>query len=408
MNRTGSGNRKALGVIFLTVFLDLLGFGIILPLLPRFAAEHQAAEWQIGLLMATYSLLQFVFAPLWGRMSDRLGRRPVLLFSIGGSVISYLLFAFAPSLTLLFISRAVAGAMAANVSAAQAYVADVTTPEERARGMGLIGAAFGLGFVFGPALAGIVSYWARAFGADSQLVLGLAAAGFSFLDLLLAGALLRESLTPELRARAAHSAGSRTERMLTALRHPAIGLPILLFFLTTLAWSQLEPTLARLGQEELRLSDAEIGYTFAYLGLIVAIVQGGFAGRMARRSGETGMIMAGTILLAAGLFLIPLARGVPGLLAVLLVVGLGQAMTMPGVQSLISRHAAATDQGSILGVTQGFSSLARVIGPAAGGWLFGMAHPYPFWLGGAVMVAGFILALRIAAKIRRTPPRDPD
>jgi DHA1 family tetracycline resistance protein-like MFS transporter len=387
--------RSPLAIIFFTVFLDLIGFGLVLPLLPSFAKDHHAQEWQIGLLMASYSLMQFFFAPVWGRLSDRIGRRPVLLVSITGSALSYLLFAFAPNLVLLFVSRMFAGIMAANISTAQAYIADVTAPEDRAKGMGMIGAAFGLGFVFGPALGAALSH--------SQQVLGLTAAGFSLLDLLLAASLLPESLTPEIRARAAAPVGNRMERMAHALRHPTIGPPILVFFLSTVAWSQLEPTAARLSQEEFHFTKGQTGLMFVYVGIIVALIQGGFAGRMARRSGESRMILTGTLLLAIGLALVPAMRSTTGLLVALAVLAAGQAMNVPGLQSLISRSTAAEEQGSTLGVSQGFSSLARAIGPAIGGWLFGVQHAYPFWFGSAIMVVAFLLSGRIAAAARRDP-----
>lgn len=388
--------RSPLGIIILTVALDLVGFGIVLPLLPTFARQpHHATDLQVGLLMATYSLMQFFFSPVWGRLSDRIGRRPVLLISISGSALSYLLFAFAPSLPVLFLSRAVAGIMAANISTAQAYVADVTPPEERAKGMGMVGAAFGLGFILGPALGGLLSH-----GSNPQMSVGLAAAGFSLLDLLLAAALLPESLTPELRARAAAPRGSRLERMAAALRHPATGIPIAIFFLSTVAWSQLEPTAALLAQEQFGFTKSQIGYLFAYLGLLVAIVQGGFAGRMARRSGEARMILMGTLLVSIGLALVPFMTRTGGLLLALTILALGQAMNVPGLQSLISRSAAQEEQGSTLGVSQGFSSLARAVGPATGGWLFGIKHAYPFWFGAALMLVAFLMAGRVAAAAR--------
>jgi DHA1 family tetracycline resistance protein-like MFS transporter len=394
-------NRSPLGVVFFTVFLDLIGFGIVLPLLPGFAAEHQAQEWQIGLLMATYSLMQFVFSPIWGRLSDRIGRRPVLLVSITGSALSYTIFAFAPSLALLFVSRIVAGIMAANIATAQAYVADVTTPENRVRGMGMIGAAFGLGFILGPALAGFLSHWAEGQGLKPQLVVGLAAAGFSFLDLLFAAARLPESLTPELRARARAPQGTRLERMAAALRSPALGSLIAVFFLSTVAWSQLEPTLVLLiRRPPFEFDAAKIGYLFAYVGIISALVQGGFAGRMARKSGEARLILTGTLCLALALAAVPMVASVGGLYAVLGFLALGQAMNLPGLQSLISRSAAADQQGATLGVTQGFSSLARVVGPALGGFLYGIHHAYPFWSGAAMMVVAFLLAGRAASRVR--------
>ena len=393
--------RSPLGIIFLTVFLDLIGFGIVLPLLPQFAGTFHVAEWQIGLLMATYSLMQFFFSPVWGRLSDRIGRRPVLLISISGSALSYLLFAFSTSLPLLFLSRAVAGIMAANIATAQAYVADVTTPENRAKGMGMVGAAFGLGFILGPALAGFLSHWANGNGTNPQVAVGLAAAGFSLLDLLLAAARLPESLTPELRAAAKVAPGTRLSRMAGALRNPALGLLIAVFFLSTVAWSQLEPTLARLIQEPpFGFGPAQTGYLFAYVGIISALVQGGFAGRMARKSGEARMIVMGTLLVGLGLVLVPVAKSVPMLYAVLGLLALGQAMNLPGLQSLISRTSAADEQGTTLGVSQGFSSLARAVGPAIGGTLFGIRHPLPFWLGAGLMVVAFLLAGRLSRPVR--------
>ncbi len=391
--------RSPLGIIFLTIFLDLVGFGIVLPLLPRFAAQHQAAEWQIGLLMGTYSLMQFFFAPVWGRLSDRIGRRPVLLFSITGSALSYLLFAFAPNLTMLFLSRLVAGIMAANLAAAQAYVADVTTPENRTRGMGMVGAAFGLGFVLGPALAGGVSHWAIGAGHSPQLAVGLVAAGFSAVDLLLAAARLPESLPKELRQKAQAPSGSRLERMAATLRNPATALPVGVFFLSTVAWSQLEPTLARLTQEDYRFNEAQTGYLFAFLGLIVALIQGGYAGRAARKSGEGRLVLTGTCLLVLGLVLLPVAPP-PLLYVAVALAGMGQAMSVPGLQSLISKGASADSQGSTLGVTQGFASLGRVLGPAVGGALFGLNHAWPFWFGAALMLVGIGLAVRIVGRAR--------
>lgn len=390
------GRTAGLGIVFLTIFLDLIGFGIVLPLLPDFARHpHNASEWQVGLLMATYSLMQFFFSPVWGRLSDRIGRRPVLLISISGSAASYLLFAFAPSLTMLFVSRAFAGIMAANIATAQAYVADVTRPEDRAKGMGLVGAAFGLGFVIGPAIGGVVSGTA-----NPQVAVGLTAAGFSLFDLILASFLLKESLAPENRNQAVAAEGTRLQRMMNALSHPTIGPPIVVFFISTVAWSQLEPTLTLLARNFFGMSRPQIGYTFAYLGLLVALIQGGYAGRAAKKVGEPRMILVGTILLAVALALVPFARGTGMLYGVLSLLALGQALNTPALQSMISRSTAAAEQGSVLGVSQGFSSLARVIGPATGGYLFGRNPAYPFWFGAVLMVLAFLLAGRVARSVQ--------
>jgi DHA1 family tetracycline resistance protein-like MFS transporter len=306
---------------------------------------------------------------------------------------------------MLFISRAVAGIMAANIATAQAYVADVTTPDNRAKGMGMVGAAFGLGFILGPALAGFLGHWAEGQGLRPQLVVGLAAAGFSLLDLLFAAARLPESLTPELRAQAEAPVGTRLERMGAALRNPATGTLIFVFFLSTVAWSQLEPTLVLLIREPpFAFTTAGTGYLFAYVGIISALVQGGFAGRMARKSGESRMILAGTLCVALALVAVPLVRSTGALYAVLGLLALGQAMNLPGLQSLISRSVGAGQQGSAMGVSQGFSSLARAVGPALGGALYGVQHAYPFWVGAALMVVAFLLAGRLASTARSAAP----
>ncbi|HEU4753857.1 MAG TPA: MFS transporter, partial [Armatimonadota bacterium] len=269
----------------------------------------------------------------------------------------------------------------------------------RAKGMGIVGAAFGLGFILGPALAGLLSH-----GANVQLTVGLAAASFSFLDLLLAAAVLKESLTPELKA-SAGDRGRRLERMAAALRHPIIGLPVVLFFIVTVAWSQLEPTAARLAQERFHFSAPQTGYMFAYLGLVVALIQGGFVGRIVKRTGEAPLLLVGTVLLGLGLALVPFASGTGGLYGVLTLLGAGQALTVPSLYSLVSRATAADQQGGTLGVTQGFSSLARAVGPALGGWLFGLRFAFPFWFGAALMAAAFLLATRVAAA---ASPHRPD
>lgn len=381
--------RSPLALIFFTVFLDLIGFGIVLPLLPGFAADYGASEWQIGLLMASYSLMQFVFAPIWGALSDRVGRKPVLLFSLGGSAASYMLFAAAPSLPVLFIARLAAGAMAANISTAQAYVADVTTEERRAQGMGLIGAAFGLGFVFGPALAGLLSGGTTQ---EAQWRVGVAAALLSAIDLLLMAFILPESLTREKRAGQPRR-WPRLESMKLVIADPRLAPPILVFFLATVAWSSLEPTLVRLLSTEFSFERPQIGYLFAGFGLLAAILMGGVTGRLAARVGEVRMVRAGALFLTIGLVSVALAHSLASLYGALLLLAVGQAALVPAVQSIISRTAAAGAQGGTLGVSQGFSSLARVIGPAMGGWLFGLMPAAAFLSAGLVVAVALGIAI---------------
>jgi predicted MFS family arabinose efflux permease len=384
--------RSPLFVVFFTIFLDLLGFGLVLPLLPQFARQFGASDTQIGLLFASYSLMQFLFAPLWGRLSDRIGRRPVLLISISGSAGANLLLAFAPSLAWLLASRLFAGMMAANVGTAQAYVADVTAPADRARGMGMVGAAFGLGFVFGPMLAIFVGDW-------GQQGVGLTAAALSLVDLALAAAILPESLPPERRREARAARGNRLRQMGQALSNPAIGPAILIFFLGTFAFGTFETTFTLFLADRLGVrSPGEVGGYFGYLGVLAALVQGGVTGRLARKTGEAPLVVAGCVLLAAGYGLLPTAAAQPAVLATLALIGFGQALNQPAVNSLISRSAGAAEQGSILGVNQGFSSLARVFGPAAGGWLYQRGPAYPYWLSAGVVVAAGGLAAWIAAR----------
>jgi len=386
---------RPLAIVFFTVFLDLLGFGLVLPLLPHFSLTYQASRAQIGLLMGTYSLFQFVFAPVWGSLSDRVGRKPVLLLSITGSTLSYVIFALAPSLSWLFISRALAGTMAANLATAQAYVADVTTPENRARGMGMVGAAFGLGFVFGPAL-GIFA------GPRGQLTVGLLAASLSGLDLLLASVILHESLPRERRGRV-RPTGHRIRRMVIALKNPLLGSTILIFFLVTLAWSSLEPTLPLLlGEPPFHYGAGGIAGALTYMGFVVAFFQGGLAGRLARKGGEGRMVLMGLLCLIGGLIALPLMMRVGGLYTALTFLAMGQGMNSPALNSMISRAAAADEQGATLGVSQGFSSLARIIGPALAGTLYGLNRGLPYWVAAGLALVAMGLAIQVAVvHIRR-------
>ncbi len=398
--------RSPLGVIFLTVFLDLLGFGIVIPV-AAFYVRALGGSGMSGAQAATtttwlgvlYSLMQFVFAPIWGRLSDRVGRRPIILISVAGSCVSYLLFGLAGSLPLLLFSRALAGAMAANISTAQAYIADVTTPENRTKGMGMIGAAIGLGFVFGPAIAWAIG-GAHA-GRPSPAVPFLAA-GLAALNLVLAYFLLPESHQPG----AAPGAGRREyglQPFRRALSHPRVGLPILMFFLSTLAFAAMEWTLTPFLIDRFAFTQKETGKLFFGLGILIALVQGGLVRRMAKGSREPQMLVAGTLLMVPGLALIPWAPSVGALWGVLAVLAFGQGITSPSVSSLISTATEASEQGAVLGVSQGMASLARAIGPLAAGWLIGarqsVAAPFP--AAGIVMALAFLLSLKVMTATRK-------
>jgi MFS family permease len=371
--------RKPLTTIFLIVFTDLVGFGIVIPLLPLYAEHYGPAPWEFGLLMASYSAMQFVFAPLLGRLSDRVGRRPVLLISLVGSVSGYLLFAAAHSLALLFASRVVAGLAGANIATAQAVIADITPPEGRARGMGLIGAAFGLGFIAGPAIAGGVIRLGEA-------APGLVAAAFSLLALVMAVAFLPESLPAERRGRERQRWG--VARLTYAWRHPELSPLLAIGFAVVTGFSAFEVTFAQLVHDRFGLTAAHVAFLFVYLGLLAAAVQGGLVGRLARRFGERALVLGGLSLTSVGLLLIAGEHRLAVLAATLPLLAIGQGTTMPSLSALVSHTAGEREQGEVLGAFQGVSSLARVVGPFGGEIALGHLG-----LGAPSFAAGLLAAL---------------
>ena len=387
-------------ILFLIVLIDLIGFGIIIPLLPFYAEHFDADPDVVALLMATYSFTQFLAAPLWGRMSDRVGRRPVLIASLAGAVVSYVWLGFADSLWALFAARAMGGLMAGNISAAFAYVADVTTRADRARGMGRIGAAFGLGFIIGPAVGGLLAGPDPA-TANYQLP-ALAAAGLSLAAFILALALLRESLSPAVRARLA---GQPAERGLApfadVLRRARMGLLIGLTFLVTFVFAGMEATFAMWSERQFGWGPEHNGYLFAFVGLLGTTVQGGLVGRLARRFGEARLIVQGAVALTVGLVLVPFAETVLILLVAMVFLVYGFSVSTPSLNSLISLQVGEDEQGKVLGVTRSVSTLARVIGPAWAGFLFStLGRNGPYFGGAVVMIGVLILGLRV---LRRTP-----
>lgn len=396
---TPSSGRRALTILFLTVFLDLVGFGIVIPLLPLYAEEFGASAIAVTWLMAIYSLMQFALAPWWGQLSDRHGRRPVLLIGLFGSALSYLLFGLAGTLAGLFIGRMLAGVMGANIGVAQAYVADVTRPEERARGMGMIGAAFGLGFIFGPAIGGALSYFGPA-------VPFFAAGALAFGNGILAIAWLPESLSVDRRVVEQPGLGARWELFLSLIRRVDMAVLYLAFFLITFAFAGLEATLSLWADRRWEFTAAEVAYLFTYLGIIVTIVQGGLVGPLVARLGERSVAIFGAACFALGLALLPFAPSLSLLALALALLGLGQGAAMPAVAALISHHAPSTSQGRLLGISQSLSALGRVIGPVWGGILFsrlGIEAPY---LSGALIAAATALVLVLGLRAgAAAPPR---
>jgi MFS family permease len=381
-------------ILFLIVFVDLVGFGLIVPLLPFYAERFGASPLQMTLLFAVYSLMSMVAGPFWGRLSDRVGRRPVLMASMAAAALAYLWLAFAGALWMLFAARAVAGICAGNIAAAQAYIADVTPPEGRAKGMGMIGAAFGLGFIIGPVIGGILAGDDLA-TADLRTP-GLIAGGLSALAFFGVVLLLPESRSP---------AGPRlaARNTLATLRgvfaQSTLARLLLVFFLMILAFSALETTFAWWAIAQFGWGPRPNGFVFFYVGLLSALIQGGLIGPLSRRFGEERLMRGGLLLIAAGLLVLPLARQLEVLIVAMTALALGIGLAQPSVNSLISRYAGPERQGEIMGVAQSAGALSRVLGPLIAGALFeafGRSSPF---LWGAVLVA---FALLLTWRLPRT------
>ena len=413
-----SKHRSALSIVFVTVFIDLLGFGIVLPLLPRYGEYFHAEGPVLGLLMASFSAMQFIFSPIWGRLSDRVGRRPILIFGLAGSTTSYAVFGLASSLapgdrlaglsplTWLFITRIGAGIAGATISTAQAVIADVTTPLERGRGMAMIGAAFGIGFTFGP-LVGAVCVSSDPSSAPSPAA-GYMASVLSGLALLSAVFLLPETLRP---ASTTTGGWFLLTNLKAAVARPVIGLILACTFFTTFAFTQFESTLALL-TKELGLADKNNFLVFAYIGLVLTLSQGLLVRRLVPTVGEFRLSLVGTALMAIGLVgigLSALEQSRPFLYAVIPVCVVGFSAVTPSLQSLLSRRSDASEQGGILGVGQAVSAVARILGPVVGLSLFAKSATWPYWGGAAVMAFSVLLvfSLRSAPPLDDVPPVQP-
>jgi DHA1 family tetracycline resistance protein-like MFS transporter len=393
-----------MATLFLIVFTDLAGFGLIIPLLPFYGEHFHASPAEVGVLMATYSLAQFIAAPLWGRLSDRVGRRPVLAASLLGATLSYVWLAFSDTLWMLFAARALGGFMAGNIATAFAYVADVTTPANRAKGMGIVGAAFGLGFIFGPAIGGVLA------GHDpvhaDYRTPALVAAGLSASAMILTAALLRESLPKSVRL--AHSRLPRSSRwrlLADALRTPGVGRLIGIAFLATFVFAGMETTFAMWSRRQFGWGPEQNGYLFAFVGLISAAVQGGLVGRLARRFGEQRLVVSGAAALAVGMLAIPFASSVPLLAPAMLVVALGFSLMTPSLNSLVSLRVQSTVLGGTMGVSRSATTLARVLGPGWAGLLFEyIGKDWPYFGGALIMTVVIAIALTLGADVANIEP----
>jgi len=380
--------------LFLIVFIDLVGFGIVIPLLPFYGEHFQADPFTVSMIMATYSLGQFIAAPFWGRLSDTIGRRPVLILSLFGAVLSYVWLGFATTLWMLFAARLMGGLMAGNISTAFAYIADITTVENRAKGMGIVGAAFGLGFIAGPAIGGILA-GPDPLTADFQTP-AFVAAGLSFLAFLLTIILLKESLSSQARAKAASTPRpNRWVLMGEAMKRPGIGLLITISFLATFVFAGMETTFAMWSRRQMGWGPEQNGYLFAFVGIIAALLQGGVVGRLAKRFGEGNLIVQGSIALALGMLMIPFCTSVTMLAIAMMIVAYGFSVINPALNSLISLRSASGEQGMMMGVARSATTMARVVGPAWAGILFAqLGKEWPYYAGMVMMVLVAVLGIR--------------
>jgi len=377
--------KSALSLIFLTVFVDLLGFGILIPILPAFAKKELLVnETAIGIVIAIYSFTQFIFNPIFGKLSDKYGRKPIIVISLMLNALGYIIFAFTSSFWMLLVARIVAGVGGSSIAVAQAFIADVTTKENRAKGMGIIGMAFGLGFVFGPLIGGFLSHY-------GYMVTGFGSASFSFLAFILTLILLPESnLNRE----------ATSERKIKLFDYQALknifsipdrAILIFLFFVLTFSFANIYGTFALLGLQVYHFSDMQNGMMFGIIGLTSAIVQGGFIGRINKLIDKKTILKIGSFLIMVTLALIPYGGNFLGLAIISVFLAIGTGIFQPTVLSLISEVTPETEQGVTLGVNQSVSAMARVLGPLWGGFAFEfLGYPFPFLTGAAFTLIIFI------------------
>ena len=362
-------NKASLSVIFLTVFIDLMGFGILIPILPTFASKDLGvSDFEIGFLIAIFSLVQFLFNPLLGKISDKFGRRPIILITLLLTSVSYIIFSFAGSFLVLFLSRLLAGFGGSNIGVAQAYIADVTSEKDRAKGMGVIGAAFGLGFVFGPLIGGLLSSYSYAFA-------GFGSAAFSFLAFLFAAFFLPESNTKrntESKIKLKLFDWDFTKKV---LKLPSVSLMMLLFFIIV-------------------FSMANIYGTFGILGIVGAIIQGGAIRSLSKMFKDKTLVLSGTLFMMVGLGLLPYGGNFTGVAVIGGVLAIGTGILQPTLLSMISKFSPAEHQGGVLGLNQSFSAFARVLGPLWGGFSFEfIGYEFPFLTGAVFTLITFIITV---------------
>ena len=394
-------SRSALAVLFGVVFINLVGFGIVIPLLPFYGLTLDAPPWQVALMFSAYSLGQFVAEPFWGRLSDRIGRKPVLLITILANAAGYLALAFVPNIWLAVAVRLFTGLGAGNISTVQGYVADVTPPEKRAGRMGLIGAAFGLGFIVGPGLGGLLTR--PDLGTLGYQLPIFVAAGLCLLAALGVVVLLKESRAP------ADPAAPRPPFLggvHDAVSNPVVSRVLLVTLIYMAGFSGMESTFGFWTEARYQWGAREVGLAFMAVGVVSVVCQGFLAGRLARRFGEARVLAAGCLIFGAGLVgQVVAGRLLPDidvLVPVIMALGaFGMAVTMPNITALISRSVDPDRQGAMLGLNMAASSSARIFGPIAAGAIFsGIGHDWPFLIGAALTVPAAVMAINAGRAFR--------
>ncbi len=386
--------KSSLLVLFLTVFIDLIGFGMVIPFLPFYAREYGASGTMVGAVVGIYSIMQFFFAPVWGRLSDRIGRRPVILISLTASCTGYFLFGIAHGLGILFASRIIAGAGGANIGTAQAYIADTTTPENRAKGMGLIGAAFGMGFILGPPLSGILSEVGTHHGLAGNLLPGMAAAGLSLCALTIALFVLGESKAPDVTVRSGLPP-QFDRRVWKEMSHHHMMLAIMAtLFITLLSVAGMETSVTLHARDRFHFEQIDMAYLFFFMGVIVAGIQGGLIGRLARALGERKLVAIGAASFTIGLVMVPSVYRVSLLYVIAFFIAVGQGLCYPSLTSLVTKASPPKEHGSMLGLASGIGSLARFLGPIISGFFYDMAKaPGAFYTGATLTAIAFAVSL---------------
>jgi MFS family permease len=386
---------RRLFILWLTIFIDLLGFSIFIPVVPYFAKELNASDTVITMSAAVFSVMVFLFSPIWGSISDRYGRRPVILAAIAISAMSYVIFAHANAIWLLFASRILTGVGSGNIAATQAYVSDITPPQDRAKRIGLIvGASFGMAFAFGPAIGGIIFH---RFGIEA---VGYFATALCLLNLVGVLAFLPESLKVKDPSRPINF--RPVASTFASLKDTRFRDIFLIGFVYITAFSMMNVTISLLWKDRFSLTVEQTGLMFSLVGILSAISQGGLVGVFNRYLGERRMMIYGCVLVGLGLAVIPFvpvglrdASGAPipmnwvflaCSLVSMIMLSIGNACLNPSLVSILSRKADPHEQGEVMGQNQGFSSLARVLGPAMAGPLYELGHGLPFWVGGAIML----------------------